>query len=502
MKQNQVKWGVILSYVLIVLNTVYGLFITPYMISCLGDAEYGVYKTIASLTSSMMVLDLGIGSTVMRYVAKYKATGEEKKISNYVAMNLVQAAILNGIIVLVSVGIFQTIRPTYAATFTEDQISKAQLLFVILIANTVLHVFENVINGVITGYNHFIFGNGTKVIRLIIRTVLIIALLSVIANAVALVLIDLSITLLFICIELLYVRKQLNVKVKLSKWERNVFIESGKYTALMFLTSLAAQVNGNLDNVVIGAISGPGLVAIYSMGLLIFGMFESLSIAVSGVMLPTVTNILEKRDAKSQIEELIIRVGRIQFMLMGAALVGFVCLGRDFITLWLGAGFENVYVITLILIIPAMLELCVNTCLSVLRAQNRLGFRTSVLFASTILNAAITILAVRYWSYIGAAFGTAASFIIGSVIIMNLYYIKKIGLPMLRIYKGIFSRTWLCLLSAGGALWLFVKYVNGSIWTFIAGVAVFCVVYGGAMLLYGFSPEEREFLKIGGHKND
>ena len=64
---NQVKWGIILSYLLILLNTLFGFLVTPYMISCLGEAEYGVYKTISSLTASLMVLDLGLGSTVTRY---------------------------------------------------------------------------------------------------------------------------------------------------------------------------------------------------------------------------------------------------------------------------------------------------------------------------------------------------------------------------------------------------------------------------------------------------
>ena len=500
--QNQVKWGMVLSYFLIILNTLYGLLITPYMITCLGEVEYGVYKTVASLTSALMVLDLGIGGTVMRYVAKYRADDEQDKISNFVAMNLIQAVVLCGVIAVVASVVYQTIQPVYGDTFTQLQIRKAQKLFVILVVNMLLHVFENVINGVITGYNRFFFGNGIKVIRLLLRAMLIVVILRVHANAVVLVLIDLTITLLFLLIELVYMRMSLRVAVKLVKWEKSVFWESGKYTGLMFLTSIASQVNGNLDNVMIGAISGPDLVTIYSMGLLIFGMYMNLSTAASGVLLPTVSNLLSKENARDEITNLIIRTGRIQFMIMGAAAVGFICMGKDFIFLWLGNGFEDVYWITLILIIPATLELCVNTCLAVLRAQNRLGFRTMVLFGATILNAVITYYAVRYWSYIGAAFGTAASFIFGSVIVMNIYFTQKIGLPMISIYREIFRRTWLCLLAAGCALWTFVHFFEGGVLMFVAGVVVFAIVYGVAMLVYGFSAAEKQFLHLGGRKDD
>ena len=502
MRQNQVKWGAILSYILIIFNTLYGLFITPYILGCIGEGDYGVYKTISSLTSALMVLDLGIGGTVMRYVAKFKAAKEDEKIPNFIAMNLVQAAILCGVIGIAAAGIYTTIDNAYAATFTTDQIAKAQDLFIGLIVNMMFHVMENVINGVITGHNRFMFGNGVKVVRLLLRILLVIILLQFFADSLVIVLIDLGVTIVFLLVEVWYIRKKLGVKIKLTKWEKTLFMESGKYTALMFLTSIAAQVNNNLDNVIIGALSGPAFVTVYSFGLLIFGMFEQLSTSISGVMLPTVSNLLAKEDGMGEVENLVVRTGRIQFMLLGAALTGFFCIGKDFIRIWLGEGFDDVYIITLILMAPALFELCVNVCLSILRAKNMLSFRTVTLFASTILNAVVTVLAVRYWSYIGAALGTAASFIVGSLIVMNIYYYKKLGLNMLRIYRRILSGTWICLLIAGTGLYLFNYVFHGSLWSFAAGVMVFGSLFVTGMWLFGFNQEERRMLKIGGNKND
>ena len=100
---------------------------------------------------------------------------------------------------------------------------------------------------------------------------------------------------------------------------------------LMFLTSVAVQINNNLDNVIIGAISGPALVTVYSMGLLIFGMYESISTSLSGVMLPTVTDLLERDEHGEKIQSLIVKVGRIQFLLLGAVAAGFACIGKCFI---------------------------------------------------------------------------------------------------------------------------------------------------------------------------
>lgn len=493
---KQVKAGIVLSYTLIILNALYGLFLTPFILSSLGDSEYGVYKTITSLTSSLMVLDLGIGSTVMRYVAKYRAKNEDDKIPNFAAMNLLQAALLCVIVAIVSTAIFFSIKPVYSSSFTMAEIQKAQSLFIILALNILVHIIENVFNGIITGSNRFGFGNGVKLIRLALRISFTVILLLFIKNSLVLVLLDLTLTILCVMVEMFYVYNVLHIKVKFSHWDKSIFFESGKYTMLMFLTSIAAQVNNNLDNVIIGAISGPTRVAVYSMGLLIFAMYEHLSTAISGVMLPTVTNILEGENAKAAITKLIVRVGRIQFMLLGAAVVGFACIGKYFINIWLGQGYEDVYIITLILMIPSLFELCVNVCLSILRAKNMLTFRTLTLFASTLMNALITVFAVKYWSYIGAAFGTAASFIIGSLVVMNIYYYKKLKLPMLKIYGQIVNRTWVCLIISGAALFALSRITSTGLVAMIINILFFCIIYGATLILYGFSDKEKEHIPL------
>ena len=225
-------------------------------------------------------------------------------------------------------------------------------------------------------------------------------------------------------------------------------------------------------------------------------MFEQLSTSLSGVMLPTVTNVLKNDSNGSQIKNTIINIGRIQFMLLGAALVGFVVLGKQAIYLWLGEGYEDVYVITLILMAPALLELCVNVCLAVLRAKNMLGFRTAVLLGTTVLNAIITIIGVKHFGYYAAAIGTAVSFLIGSVVIMNIYYWKKLSFNMFKIYQNIFSRIWICLLISGGAIVLSSHFLHQGLMAFVLNIVIFCAVYGITMILFGFRKEEKNKIPV------
>lgn len=489
--------GALISYLSIIGNALFGIFVTPFILKKLGVSSYGVYKTIGSLSASLLILDLGIGGTLMRYIAKYRATGEERKIGSFVSMMICECGILIPVIILVEFFLYSRLDRMYGASFTAAELLLAKQIFIVLSVNILLNIVEHFFNGIIGGHNDFIFANGVKLIMLCARIVLTLLLLPVVPSALFLVCINLVLIFFVVVVQLIFIMRHyhigLNFRTKV--WEKGVFKESFSYTVLIFLTTIAAQVNNNLDNVIIGAYCGADQVAVYSFGLVIFGMFEQLSIAISGVALPTVSGIVARTDWKEKAQAFVIKMGRIQYMLLGAAAIGFAVLGKEFLGLWLGSGYDDVYWIVLILIFPALFELCVNVCLAVLRAKNMLGFRTAVLVASTILNFVISVAGIREVGYFSAALGTAASFFIGSLVVMNLYYYKKLEFNMIGIYKQILRRTTLCLLTAGGAIKLTSYYLHGSWLAFGTNVAIFAIVYGGLMLAWGFSEDERRLVR-------
>ena len=55
------------------------LLLTPFIIRTLGQAEYGVYRLSAVVNSYLMLLDLGIGNAVIRYVSKFREEGDDIK---------------------------------------------------------------------------------------------------------------------------------------------------------------------------------------------------------------------------------------------------------------------------------------------------------------------------------------------------------------------------------------------------------------------------------------
>ena len=498
MKLNNVKKGALLSYLLIFLNTAYGLIVTPFILKTVGDSQYGVYKTIASLSAALMVLDLGFGGTVLRYVAKFVAEKKWEARNRYLGMSLCQTMIVSGLLLAVGAGAYFAIAPIYGKGFNLQELQLAKQLYVVLLANVAINFFENVFFGIIAGHNRFAFANGMKVLLLLTKTAAIYILLPIFQSVLVIVLAQLILTCVVMLVHILYIRKNLNVRFVFSQWDKSLFFESFRYTLLLFLQSIVIQFNGNVDNMVIGAVKGAQLVTVYSFAIMLFNMYEQLSSSISGLMLPTVTKRIQEGADSRQMEDLVIRVGRLQFAMLGAALCGFAVLGNEFFRLWLGDGFSDCYWLVLILIVPVTIPLVQNVCLSILRAKNLMGFRTLSLVYSTVINCVLTFFGTIRYGYFAAAIGTSVSTIVGSIVSMNIYYRVKLGLNPFRMLWGIVYKAIPALVLAScGAFVLkapIYKLLSAhSLLAFVAVAAIFLLIYAAALIPF-YKKEFKSFL--------
>ena len=100
------KIGAILSFLTLFLEIFTALLFTPFLIRLFGQAEYGVYMLVVSITSYLALLDLGVGSSVVRFMAKYRANGQEEEQRKFLGTTLIYytiialiAGIIGGIII-------------------------------------------------------------------------------------------------------------------------------------------------------------------------------------------------------------------------------------------------------------------------------------------------------------------------------------------------------------------------------------------------------------------
>src|ERR1035437_8345860 len=62
------------------INILVGILLTPIIVHRLGDTAYGIWVLIFSVTGYYGMFDLGIRSSIVRYVSKFTATKEDRSV--------------------------------------------------------------------------------------------------------------------------------------------------------------------------------------------------------------------------------------------------------------------------------------------------------------------------------------------------------------------------------------------------------------------------------------
>ncbi len=92
MSQNfskQRKIGTLLSYALLLGNTIVNLAYVPILLSFIGVAEFGLYRLLGSVIAYFNVLDFGLSATITRFLVKYKTLQDQEKIDKLLTMSLI-----------------------------------------------------------------------------------------------------------------------------------------------------------------------------------------------------------------------------------------------------------------------------------------------------------------------------------------------------------------------------------------------------------------------------
>src|SRR5262244_276274 len=103
-------------------NVLVGIFLSPFILHHLGDAAFGIWVLIFSLTGYYGLFDLGIRSSLIRYVSRAKATNDVESASRILSTSLFSYSIIGLLTLLITVvmslyvGRFHGIRPEFEST--------------------------------------------------------------------------------------------------------------------------------------------------------------------------------------------------------------------------------------------------------------------------------------------------------------------------------------------------------------------------------------------------
>ena len=342
--KGQIKLGIILSYGQIFLSIVIGLIYTPIMIRLLGQSEYGLYNTVSSTISLLGVLSLGFNSGYIRYYSKYKKNNDDESIFKLNGLFLTIFLII-GLIAL-ACGLFLTfnLNLVFSNGLTLEEYKIAKILMLVLTINLAITFPMSVFKNIISAHERFIFLKVLNMATTVLGPMVMLPLLFLGFRSIAMVLVSLCINIVVDAICIYYVVVKLKNKVVFKNYEKGIFKSLFVYTGFIAINLIVDQINWNVDKLLLGRLKGTSSVAVYSVGYTLYSYYLTFSSSILGVFSPRIHKIVNETSSvnlNETLTNLFIKVGRIQFLLLGLLATGIIFFGKAFIWFWAGEGYEN-----------------------------------------------------------------------------------------------------------------------------------------------------------------
>ena len=158
------------------INVLVGIFLSPYILHRLGDEAFGLWISIFSLTGYYGLFDVGIRSSIVRYIAKYSATDERENLYRLVITAMfgyTHIAIVTMTATLIMTYYVHSIFPKIAAGFVPT----APWLLLMVGTSASLGFPMGVLSGILEGLQRFYLLNLTNTCSTLLRALLIVVAL-------------------------------------------------------------------------------------------------------------------------------------------------------------------------------------------------------------------------------------------------------------------------------------------------------------------------------------
>ncbi|WP_261791054.1 lipopolysaccharide biosynthesis protein [Fusobacterium mortiferum] len=491
--KNELKIGSILSLSSVILGSLIQILYTPMYMKYLGTSDYGINSLVQSIMGCIGILNLGLGSAIVRYTIRYRSEGKIEEEKSLNGMFLTIFFVIMGISILIGFYLYFMIPTLFIEKFTSIELRKTQKVFIIMMISTAISFPVSVFTTNIVSRQKFIYQKGLSLIKLVI-TPIVGAILMIKGFGLLAVVISVVVLNLIIYIFDVFYAFKLGMKVKFKNFDINILKDISKYSFYIFLNIIIDRIYWGTDRIIIGKYIGTSAVGIYAIASIFNQVYIQLSSSISGVLFPKV-NLLIIDNKLKEVSDLFIKVGRIQYILLGLISSGFIVFGKEFIFLWLGSGYSEVYIVSLWLIIPLTIPLIQNTGIAIMQARNLHQFRSIVYLFIAILNIVNSIQLVKSYGMIGCAVATGLSFIFGHIIIMNIYYQRRINIDIILFWKNIFKMTIPIIIVFILGI-IMNKFINNySFKTFIFKGSSYTLFYLIFMYFMGMNIEEKNEVK-------
>lgn len=454
-----------------------GLFLMPYVLTTVGDSQYGLWLFICSFAGYSGLLNLGFGETVSRFVAHHHAKGETNRINQVVSV--IGAVYLGMSVLLIGLAGFLAWLAPWLYDWGTTSITEVRWVFVLLGANVAIGMLGSVFGGVIVGLQRIDIERGFRTLSGLARLAMTVLLLQKEQALITLAVIFLLTTLIENVGYLAVVFRQLpGLRVGWRYLSRDTFKECFSFSMFALLENIASRLIDATDTIVIGIMLGTKYIVPYYVAHRLMTFIVQPLQLIGMIVMPRGAELGANAHDK-RLRVLVQKGLGISFLLTAGFFIGAWYFGDVVLETWVGRSYEQSHLILLILLGAQVIATPLHVLRGVLFGMGRVKVPAILYFIEAVANLVLTLILLKPLGIIGVALGTAIPIIIVELCVLLPYALSVLHFPKAHFLQGVVIPQVLPL----AALWAYSFAVGVTFVISPSWLPVLLVAAGGGAVL-------------------
>jgi O-antigen/teichoic acid export membrane protein len=420
-KNVMATWGSLFTHLAV------GFFLSPYILHRLGDEAFGVWILIVSVTGYYSLLDLGIRQSVVRYVAKFAANGDDDQLHRFVNTCLFTYAVI-AVIALLATGICAWYLPAWFR-IPLGLHHTARMLVLLVGTGAALNFPLSVLAGILSGLQDFVRPHGAQIGVSLLRGFCVLMILHWGGGLLALACVTVGLGLLGNALLIFFLPATLHLQWRWRFVDPQSWRAMIGYSSAAFLVIVAEKLRFQSDAVVIGTFLSSTAITYFAIG---SKLVEYSTAAVQGMsqIFTPMSSQFEATGDLRRLRAVFVMGNRACALVIFPICLVLVILGKPIIMTWVGAKYLASYSILLVLLLPKTLYLAQASSVKILLGVGKHQRLATVLLMEGGANLILSAILVRPLGIMGVALGTALPLLGTSLIFLPRHLCHMLDVPL------------------------------------------------------------------------
>jgi O-antigen/teichoic acid export membrane protein len=451
-EKNQILKNVGSSWSALAINVAVGIFLSPFILHRLGDAAFGVWVLIFSVTGYYGLFDLGIRSSIIRYVSKYAATGDSNKLAGFVNTALFSYTGIGIVTMALTLALSTSIERMFH--IPPEMHAQARWLLLMVGASVSLGFPLGVFGGMLEGLQRFYLLNWTGIASTLLRAALIVYFLHRGYGLITVALITVLLPILFSVLRGIIVFRLCPLPLGLQYVDRESFRNMATYGGITFVAIVASQLRFRTDEIVLGTMMTTVAITYFNIGSRIVDYALNFLGSMAQIFVPMASES-EATGNADRLRKIYIAGNRACAFVTFPVTAILLILGKDVIRIWVGARYvPHSYPVLVAMMIPFALAMMQGASARILYGLGKHKTFAVVTLIEGVANLILSIALVPSLGIVGDALGTAIPLSFTCIVFLPRHMKKQIGVPVGTFLREAYTLPILLNLPLVAALWL------------------------------------------------